>query len=270
MKTKVCVLILFITFYQYAITEPQVLFRDSKKEYVPHKEIPEDYLSYKDDIQKQVADLDAEYLKNDSLKMIHARNPNDPLLEILAEIPAEIFKENMLDQFKHVDPKFFAEQVVMSQERYEVVPDSPGGATTEISQQNYGFEPKDRIPQWEIKERLSEQQYLVTQFSQGEYPYSGDYNNFFGEGNYNCIVCDEKLFKSDHKYNTTLGFAAFNEAIGDIYELALDFGKINEARCKNCGAYLGDIVDDPKSITGKGYLVNSASIRFQSGQEFIQ
>ena len=204
--------------------------------------------------------------------MIYAKDPNDPLLEILAEIPAEQFKQDMLAQFENVDPKFFAEQTALSQERYKSVskPDNLDSATPEMPKQIYGFEPQVRFPPWEIKERLSEQQYLVTQFSQGEYPHTGEYINLFDKGNYNCIVCDRRIFTSDAKYNSTLGFAAFNYAIGDITELALDFEKINEAKCTNCGAYLGEILDDPKSATGKGYLVNSASLSFQSGYQFIK
>ena len=42
----------------------------------------------------------------------------------------------------------------------------------------------------ELKERLTDIQYNVTQLAYTEKPFTGEYDNHFEEGQYNCIVWD--------------------------------------------------------------------------------
>ena len=41
-----------------------------------------------------------------------------------------------------------------------------------------------------------------------------------------------------------------------------------EARCKNCGYYLG--IYDPKSNEGKNYIINSVALSFHPANEFLR
>jgi len=52
----------------------------------------------------------------------------------------------------------------------------------------------------ELKERLTTMQYRVTQEAATEPPFTGEYDDHYEEGDYNCIVCHTLLFKSIHKY----------------------------------------------------------------------
>ena len=235
-----------------------------------------DYYEYKKIIQKEIEDLDAEYIKKDTIKMMYNSNPDDPMLEAMGKTDPEQFKLNLVQGFKAMNPMQFDEQAKKRQQKYEGLDNSENvdfgtGQVPEQLYQNYGFEPKMKVDMNFIKKKLTEKQYVVTQFSSSEHPGSGKYIDHFEKGKYNCIVCDENLFSSVHKYKTKKGFAAFHSTIGDLYEQNLEFGKIITAKCENCGSYLGDIVrNDPESKTGKSYLINSSSVIFESGIKLIE
>jgi len=116
-----------------------------------------------------------------------------------------------------------------------------------------------------LKEKLTPIQYHVTQEKGTEYAYSGEYDKFFQEGVYDCIVCGGKLFKSDSKFDSGCGWPAFSEADKDsvttIKDLSHGMERI-EVNCK-CGSHLGHVFDDgPKDKGGKRFCINSASLKF--------
>ena len=65
----------------------------------------------------------------------------------------------------------------------------------------------------ELKNRLSEIQYKVTQESATEAPYSNEYCDNFQEGIYVDIVSLEPLFISDSKFDSGCGWPAFSKPI---------------------------------------------------------
>ena len=73
----------------------------------------------------------------------------------------------------------------------------------------------------DLKNRLSEESYRVTQEKGTEHPFSGALVNNKEMGMYSCIVCDESLFASDTKYDSGSGWPSFWDAI--------DKSKINKA-----------------------------------------
>lgn len=119
----------------------------------------------------------------------------------------------------------------------------------------------------ELKQRLSDIEYKVTQESGTERPYTGKYWNSFENGLYNCIVCGIALFKSDHKFKSHCGWPAFSaESFKDTIEYIDDFSHgMNrvEIKCKNCGAHLGHVFEDGPTETKLRYCVNSASLDFK-------
>ena len=69
------------------------------------------------------------------------------------------------------------------------------------------------IDKEDLKKRLTSLQYLVTQESETERAYTGCYDEHFEKGTYHCIVCNEPLFSSDHKYNSGCGWPAFDDVL---------------------------------------------------------
>ncbi len=118
----------------------------------------------------------------------------------------------------------------------------------------------------DLKKRLTDIQYKVTQESGTERPFTGIYWNKFDDGYYHCIVCDTKLFKSEDKFESHCGWPSFsNESFEGTIEYIKDtsHGMIRtEVRCKNCGAHLGHVFNDGPKPTYQRYCINSASINF--------
>lgn len=55
-------------------------------------------------------------------------------------------------------------------------------------------EQKKTFTEEELKKRLTDIQYKVTQLKDTERPFTGQYWNTKDDGIYDCIVCGEKLF----------------------------------------------------------------------------
>ncbi len=137
-------------------------------------------------------------------------------------------------------------------------------------------EPTTDIPtDAELRERLTKEQYEVTQKGGTERAFSGAYNDTKDPGTYRCIVCDAELFRSDTKYDSGSGWPSFTEpTAGDAVELIEDrshFMRRTEVRCRRCGSHLGHVFEDaPQTPTGDRYCINSVSIRMEAAGQPTQ
>lgn len=123
------------------------------------------------------------------------------------------------------------------------------------------------IKKEELKSKLTEIQYKVTQENATEPPFINEYNDNFKEGIYVDIVSLEPLFISMDKFNSGCGWPAFSKPIDrKLIEEKVDesHGMVRtEVRSKNSDSHLGHVFcDGPEELGGLRYCINSAALKF--------
>ena len=118
----------------------------------------------------------------------------------------------------------------------------------------------------DIKEKLSDQAFHVTQEQGTEPPFSGDLLNIKEEGIFKCICCEENLFLSSAKFESGTGWPSFWEPINDESIKKIQdnsHGMIRvEVQCGKCSAHLGHVFNDGPEPTGLRFCMNSVAMSF--------
>lgn len=119
----------------------------------------------------------------------------------------------------------------------------------------------------ELKERLTKEQYAVTQKNATERAFTGEYDDFYEEGIYVDVVSGEPLFSSKDKYDAGCGWPSFTKPIKkrglvEKRDRSLFMERV-EVRSKEADSHLGHVfTDGPPDQGGLRYCINSAALRF--------
>ncbi|MBD9510511.1 peptide-methionine (R)-S-oxide reductase MsrB [Ensifer sp. ENS10] len=124
----------------------------------------------------------------------------------------------------------------------------------------------------EAIQKLTPEQFRVTQQSGTERPFTGEYNDNKRPGIYVDIVSGEPLFASSDKFDSGCGWPSFTKSIvpANVEELHdRSHGMIRtEVRSKHGDSHLGHVFPDgPRDRGGLRYCINSASLRFIPREE---
>ncbi len=119
----------------------------------------------------------------------------------------------------------------------------------------------------DLRKKLTDIQYEVTQESGTERPFSSEYDDFYEDGIYVDIVSGEALFSSRDKYDAGCGWPSFTKPIDGTELTEKDDFKLmrkrTEVRSKDADSHLGHVFPDgPKEATGLRYCINGAALRF--------
>ena len=142
---------------------------------------------------------------------------------------------------------------------------NPGGYC-HIPESYFHLESKKETEE-ELRARIGDLAYEVTQNAATEHAFTGEYDHFFEKGIYVDVVSGEVLFSSADKYDSGCGWPAFTRPISkDAVSEATDtsFGMIRtEVRSSEAGSHLGHVfTDGPIDKGGLRYCINSAALKF--------
>lgn len=119
----------------------------------------------------------------------------------------------------------------------------------------------------ELKAKLTDIQYRVTQLNDTERPFTNEYWDNFEPGIYVDVTTGEPLFSGKDKFNSGCGWPSFSKPIEPEVVNYVEDKKFHmvrtEVRGRTGQGHLGHVFEDgPKEAGGLRFCINSAAVRF--------
>jgi methionine-R-sulfoxide reductase len=126
--------------------------------------------------------------------------------------------------------------------------------------------PSNKPDETELRQKLTKQQFYVTQQCGTEPAFNNEYWNNHRDGLYVDVVSGEPLFTSMDKFDSGTGWPSFTKPVAKDHvteKSDRSFGMERvEVRSGKSGSHLGHLFDDGPGPSGQRYCINSAALRF--------